>query len=474
MKFKAAYGLGIAALALCVAACSSDDANSSNGAPIAEEVTEDGMYIDSTTYYELTYNYTLLSAYYFDANSNQALKQDVNSFYGVHFEPDSTKGICTASFSDVCGLYNQVDDLYTRYYDPFNAATAMKMYEPANTHTGIGANFIINENGSYEFDEIYTNAPAQKAGLSVGDIVVSVNDNPPESEGGLASIENLSKGDTIVFVVNRDGLEFPVNVILDEFQEPTVHLVKRDGIPVIIITRFNSNTPNANGTYGEYKEVLDKIKADKSVNSIIVDVRDNPGGNTEHCSSIASEFLSKGDTTYKKITAAADSSIDASRYVITQKFDTLTYVTQKDGSGKKYYYVFLANERTASCAELLLSAVTNTRSFPVVGKTTYGKGIGQTVSETFAGGIAIITSSHTIDKNNVSYHKYGIAPDYEISDPNEQLIKAIELAKEGTAQRTAGYGTANTGNFKKAQTGTFTPGDLLAEMGMYTYIPYKK
>ena len=63
--------------------------------------------------------------------------------------------------------------------------------------------------------------------------------------------------------------------------------------------------------------------------------------------------------------------------------------------------------------------------------------------------LAIITALKVIDKNFNTYHKYGIAPDFPISDKELALQKAIELAKEGTYLRTAGYGTINTGHFAK-------------------------
>lgn len=54
------------------------------------------------------------------------------------------------------------------------------------------------------------------------------------------------------------------------------------------------------------------------------------------------------------------------------------------------------------------------------------------------------------DKDFKSYHKVGFVPDFEIEDSAKALSKAVELAKEGTYKRTAGYGTKNTGHFANA------------------------
>ena len=83
---------------------------------------------------------------------------------------------------------------------------------------------------------------------------------------------------------------------------------------------------------------------------------------------------------------------------------------------------------------------------------TYGKGIGQIVIDsTYRYGLALITALQSFDKNWESYHDLGIVPDFEIDDPDEQLAKAVELAKEGTYIRTAGYGTRKLNHFSKAR-----------------------
>ena len=94
--------------------------------------------------------------------------------------------------------------------------------------------------------------------------------------------------------------------------------------------------------------------------------------------------------------------------------------------------------------------VSNTKS-PVVGQTTYGKAIGQSYLETIAGGLTGITSMRLLDKNWGTYQKYGIVPDFEEGDADKAMQKAVELAKEGTAQRTQGYGNVDKEHFTLAK-----------------------
>ena len=104
---------------------------------------------------------------------------------------------------------------------------------------------------------------------------------------------------------------------------------------------------------------------------------------------------------------------------------------------------------TASCSELMLAGILSNKNYPVVGTTTYGKGIGQRYIITPSLSIAAITSKRVVDKNRKFYHKYGIETDFAISDRELAIEKAVELAKDMNYVRTAGYGSVSTGNFAK-------------------------
>ena len=97
----------------------------------------------------------------------------------------------------------------------------------------------------------------------------------------------------------------------------------------------------------------------------------------------------------------------------------------------------------------MIASITSNKKSPVVGSTTYGKGIGQRFRLTPSLGLNSITSFRFFDKNDGNYHKYGIEPDFPINDRSSALEKAIELAKAKNFTRTAGYGTQNTGHFAK-------------------------
>lgn len=262
------------------------------------------------------------------------------------------------------------------------------------------------------------------------------------------------------FNVTRGETTAKVNVRTTRARRPTVHThfektESGDSIPVILIREFDAKTVGG-GTFSEFAEALEQTKGFKS---LILDLRDNGGGDTEHCNAAASEFLSEGDTTTIDVEARVYGDSEGKH--LFQKLDTNVVVTTKDGSAKDRYVVILANANSASCAELMLSAIAVNKKSPVVGTLTYGKQIAQYLIYTDpenenAGvlpdpeGLAVITAIYAYDKNWEKYHDTGIVPDFEIADRHEQMKKAVELAVEGTATRTAGYGTERLGHFSKA------------------------
>ena len=98
----------------------------------------------------------------------------------------------------------------------------------------------------------------------------------------------------------------------------------------------------------------------------------------------------------------------------------------------------------------MLASVVSNKRYPIVGSTTYGKGIGQTSFFTLSYSLVSITNMKTIDKDGNTYHRYGLVPDFPILDNAIALDKAIALAKEQNYVRVAGYGTTNTGHFAKS------------------------
>ncbi|MCQ2107224.1 MAG: S41 family peptidase [Fibrobacter sp.] len=438
---------------------------------------------------ELQFNYEVLDYFYLYAHKNKNLSDhdelgDFEEYYNpARFLPVNTSYcIEGGDFERVCNMYEHMSDPFTRYYDPAYASRILQYLTESEATVGIGAEIKIvldTDTGdtSIIVDQVYENGPSDKAGLMVGDTVVSINGNKPVNNAGIDKLTSGNDGEKIEFVVQRDGETKTITVTIGEFNSPTVYLSFKDSIPVIKVTEFTSYTVNEDGTYGEFVKALNKIKDDYK--AVIIDLRDNPGGDVDHCNNMSAELLSKGDTIIIDLETDVDSSGSGSFIEYFQKIDTTTYVAEKDGIGKDLYYVFLADSGSASCAEVMLSAATVNKKSPVVGQTSYGKGIGQYVIETYASGLSLVTGLRSMDKDGGVYHKVGIEPDYPLNDENEQMAKALEIAKNAVngnkEERTKGYGTTSTGHFAKARSTTSfavprNKKDLMQQMsGVYKF-----
>lgn len=439
-KLKA-LGLG-AVLAAALTGCSSDS-------------DSDGLVLPGTSSdipNELKANYLFLNFYYFYAHEKNELSDNILSYYNAPILSSYGRSACTINYTDVCYMYSKMSDPYTRYYDPNYAAKVLAMINESDKDIGIGAILeTIGEEGNTAlvFTQVYEKSPAQKAGLLENDTLISIDKTIPATEKAALALLSGEEGDIISVEVKRaeDTLAFKIE--LGEFATPTVYLSYQDSIPVIRITEFDSKTVSDSGTYGEFIQALKKTEGAKST---IIDLRGNPGGDTRQCNSISAEFLDEGDTIIIDIETNMDSTIKNKQLSYFQAFDTIPYITTADGLAKDRYVVFLADTMSASCAEVVLSAVpVNTKS-PIVGLISYGKGIGQyVIDNTPDNGLALITGLQSMDKNGNVYHRVGIVPDYESDDSAEQMKVAVEWAKERTkTRRTEGfYGSESTGHFAK-------------------------
>lgn len=436
----------------------------------------------SISAYELVYNYLYLNVFYAYAHTNNELSENIEDYYQKPVQEQYGKSICVpgSAFTDVCYMYSQMKDPYTRYYDPSVAEFIYSLFLESDKTTGVGVeleSIATDEDSVFVFSQVYPKSPAALAGITTNDTLESVSGKKPQSIEEAQQLLTGNIGDVLEVSFKRGSETKQVSVTVNQYLSPTVFVSYEDSIPVIRISEFASKTVSDSGTYGEFYNALKETDWAKST---IIDLRKNPGGDVSQCHGTASELLSEGDTIIIDIESTLDSVAYVDDNIYAQQFDTSAYIVSRDGIAKDRYLVFLADSGSASCAELMLSAVTvNKKDAPVIGLTTYGKGIGQAIQETYANGLFFITALQSMDKNRNIYHKVGIVPDFESGDPDEQMKTAVEWAKAGTQLREAGYGTTSTGHFAKARISSTTSipktrRELLKQLGGAAFKKYEK
>jgi C-terminal peptidase prc len=332
-------------------------------------------------------------------------------------------------------LYRALKDPYTRYVEPTKSEAAQTAINTSMVPGDVGMTYIINENAEYPIFiyRVYPNGPAGRAGVPRYANIRTVNGIELSGPTAYATYMGvLDTSVTINITLGLDSGELKFSLTKETVYAPTIFVDTLYGTIFITITGFKKNTADIkNGTYGELRSYLDSTQNIKEPR--VLDLRGNPGGHVDQCVPMADLFVATG-TLSSRTWRAFDP--DGKPIYMNKKVDA-----QKGDPGENGKFIILADNHSASCAEIFAAAVTENVDIPLAGTTTYGKGVGYGISPTYLKGAALITVGISYDLNKKTYHLRGIAPDVPVSDTDSQLDSALAIAKEGKRVRTAGYGS---------------------------------
>lgn len=335
------------------------------------------------------------------------------------------------------GMTAAANDPYTTYYSPEEFAT----YMTSNEGDFIGTGIVVSV--KQDTDEIivvspYEGSPGEAAGIQPGDIITAIDGTKfsgSQLNEAVAKIrgdgtENV-EGTTVVLTVMRDnGAPFDVQV---ERKRIHVDSVKGEMLDeetgYVRITAFQrKNTKDGADVKDTFEQFQDQIVSLQSqgMHKMVIDLRDNPGGDLDIVSQIADMLLPEGTITYTE-----------DKY---GKRETIT----SDAKELGIPMTLLVNGNSASASEVLTGALKDYQKATVIGTKTFGKGIVQVVLPLSDGSGMTVTMAKYYSPNGICIHGIGIEPDIVVEMPQEiektpiaqlprekdiQLKKAIEIIK---------------------------------------------
>lgn len=326
-------------------------------------------------------------------------------------------------YGAIKGIIDSLDDDYSQFLTPQETSTYNET--SGSKFEGIGA--ILRFDGEYTIiDTPIDGFPAQKSGLMPGDVIFYVDDKDVRGMPS-AEVAELIKGPSgssvkISIFRPKDQKELAFTIQRESIDIDNVSLEKvEDGIAHLKITKFNES--DSQEFIRQWDSIIDDIVG-KGVNSVILDLRNNPGGLVQLVKYVSEEFLDKGDLIM----------IEQERDGTKEQF-----VSSRDGRLRDKKIVILVNEGSASASEILAGALVDNDRAEVVGMPTVGKGVEQKLVTLSDGSTMHIVFRRWLTPSGRQVTKEDpITPDHEVELTTEdfeanrdpQLEKAYEIIKK--------------------------------------------
>jgi carboxyl-terminal processing protease len=320
-------------------------------------------------------------------------------------------------------MVDSLKDPYTVYYTKEEMLSFTEKTE--GNYAGIGIT-VKPENGLLKVMETFSGSPAEVVGIKAGDAIVKVDQTDVTGIKDSDLIVNMIKGpeDTKVVVsVFREGEPEFLDFTLTRRRIKLEHIqseILEGNIGYIRILFFDGDIATI------FNGHLDRLLF-AQIQSLIVDVRDNPGGS------------------YTEVVHIADRILPNSLIVYTEDREGKRQERRSGIDSLDLPIVVLINENSASASEILAGSLRDNKKAVLVGKKTFGKGLVQEIEALPDGSGLKVTIAKYYTPSGVNIDKEGIRPDYEVDlkdelknlpvsqltkDEDAQLLRAIEILKE--------------------------------------------
>lgn len=310
------------------------------------------------------------------------------------------------------GMVSAFGDPYTTFFPPVKNAAFTE--DISGNFSGVGMEIGMR-------DDIVTiisplpGTPAEKAGLMAGDKIVKIDGGSTDGMRVDEAVRLIrgEKGTEVSLSIYREGdLEFQdFTVVRDTIDIPTIATEKIDKTFIIRLFSFNAISET------KMQDALREF-AKSDAESLILDLRGNPGGYLQSAVSIAGYFLPSGKVVVREsFRDTAEEKLYRSQGKKVRDFTDKNLVVLVDGG-------------SASASEILAGALGEHDAATIIGMNTFGKGSVQELVQLDSASSVKITIARWLTPNGVSISNGGLTPDIIINRTNENRINEIDPQQE--------------------------------------------
>jgi carboxyl-terminal processing protease len=279
----------------------------------------------------------------------------VEENYASEVDPDK------AVYGAIDGMLRTLDP-HSKFFDP-KAFTSLRE-DQRGKYYGMGITVTTRFGKVTVVSPPFMGSPAEKVGLRVGDVISHINGESTDGMDLNAVVSKLKgpRGTSVGIRVIRPGVEEPMemSVIRDEIAKFTISnaFLLRPRLGYIKLTSF------AETTGAELREALRRLDY-KNLDGLVFDLRGNPGGLLQEAIEVGETFLEKG----QMIVETRGRTRGSNR----------PYASQKINTDNHFPLVVLINGSSASASEIVAGAIQDHDRGLIVGQTSFGKGLVQSV-----------------------------------------------------------------------------------------------
>lgn len=308
-----------------------------------------------------------------------------------------------------------IEDEYTEYYTPEQYLELTS--DISGNYKGIGVEVTVTEDNLITIIDAYDKSPASKAGIKPKDKIIKVNgtdvngDNYDLAIDMMRGVGKFGENDEMLLTIKRGDTTFETKAKREHVVSQTVKgELLENNIGYIRLSQF------AEGTAKDFEKTVNSLRTE-GAKSLIIDLRNNPGGMLTSVVEIADLLLPEG----KILTIKGKNGPKDEYMSLEGEVDMPMCV--------------LVNGMSASASEVLAGALKDHDKAVIIGEKTYGKGVVQSIFELDDDSALKITTSRYYTPSGKSLDKKGIEPDIEVKMPLTKSLGLYEKEEDIQLQR---------------------------------------